>query len=364
MKKNKKIIKFLKSVKYDKYSKYSIVLEKMFHKKCVQSLIESLKQEKIITDEDIFNQKFEKKESPKKTEKNDDNQKNLLQYTYSDYIERQKEKEKIIIKNIKKIESWSIADKSMRGPRIKITFDSYKYHPNYNIRYKRVPSFSFVKSAKKKKTENEEIKIKICQKYEKSRNTLSDKKDKINKDLKIKTETDINNKNNQNKYFPYLTSIDYKYYKNKNKGDIKKRPISHDKNNHCFNFSHYTSRKPLITNLSNNFSYIKPYDYNKTSKKLVNYKKMISRNEKDYIYPYKAKTPSMWQYSPKYDYIEANPRKIYFDSKSVRETKTFNKLKKLKRAITSYDISSDYLSVDNSKLGKKENTTHSFYFQT
>ena len=68
---------------------------------------------------------------------------------------------------------------------------------------------------------------------------MSDKKDKINKDLKIKTETDINNKNNQNnqnKYFPYLTSIDYKYYKNKNKGDIKKRPISHDKNNHCFNF--------------------------------------------------------------------------------------------------------------------------------
>jgi hypothetical protein len=358
MKKNKKIIKFLKSVKnYDTLSKYSLVLEKLFNKKCVEGLIKSLKMEKIITDEDVFNSKFEKKETLYPENKSDNiNQKNLLEYTYEDYLQEQQEKEKEMIeKNIKK-EPWSIGDKSPRTPIIKEAFDSYKYHPNYDMIYKRVPSFSFLKSSKQSKKGENAIRLKSCSKVSKSRNTI---KEKTGDPARLETEINIKKKKNKKKFFPYLTSIDYKYYYKKNKtenkkNEIKKRPNSHYNDNHCFNFKHYTSRKPMIYATSNNFSYIKPFNYFKISKQIVNYKKMIPRKDKDLIYAHRVDNPSMWQYSPKYDCIEPNQRKIFFNPNTFKETEKFNKIKRLKRAITSYEISSDYLSVDNSKLGKIE----------
>ena len=354
-KKNKKIIKFLKSVKnYNTLSKYSLVLEKMFNKKCVNGLIKTLKMEKIITDEDVFNSKFEKKETPyQETNPNNIYQKSLLNYTYEDYLKEQQEKEKQMLQKNQKKEPWSIGDKSPRTPIIKVAFDSYKYHPNYDMIYKRVPSFSFLKSGQQTKKEDMALKIKTCSNISKSRNNIKEKSDEVSH-----LETELNTKNNKKKkFFPYLTSIDYKYYNKKNKNtkdEVKTRPNSHNKDNHCFNFNHYTSRKPIILSMSNNFAYLKPFNYFKASKQIVNYKKMIPRREKDFIYEQKVDNPSMWQYSPKYDYIQPNTRKIYFNSKSFRETEKFEKMKRLKRAITSYDISTDYLSVDNSKLGKTE----------
>jgi len=152
MKKNYKLIQFLKSVgNYNTLSKYSEALQKIFNKKCVKGLIKSLKTEKIITEEDIFNEKFE----PKNTEinnsdkdDNNNNEKNLLEYNYEDYLQRQKEIEEKNKNKKVKIEPWGINEKTPRFPKTKMSFDSYKYHPKYDIIYKRIPSFSFVSSAK------------------------------------------------------------------------------------------------------------------------------------------------------------------------------------------------------------------------
>lgn len=352
MKKNYKIIKFLKSVgKFNTLSKYSEALGIIFNKKSVKGLINSLKKEKIITDEDIFNEKFEKKEIKIY---NDDNQKNLLEYTYEDYLERQKELNgKIKLRN-KNIEPWSINLKSPRIPEIKKSFDSYKYHPNYDLIYKRVPSFSFIKSPKNKKKSdikiqtNNDYKSKINIKIIKSNNIINKKLKKI---INIKKTNNIKIKN---KYLPLLTSISFNSSKSKTKNQKQNTMNSFDKKNFFSNYSKY-SRKHLKTNTEiNKNSYNKPYNYFKTHNKIVNYKKMISRNEKNSIYSYGFKTPSMCFYKPKYDYIEPHSREIIFDPKSNRNTKKYEKMKIIKIFKTSYNISSDYISVDNSKLGKIE----------
>lgn len=213
MKKNYKLIKFLKGVQINTFSKYSSTLKKIFERKCVKSLIKSLNAQKIIRDEDIFNEKFEKKEFEKKQSDNEDNnEKNLLEYTYEDYLQRQEEINKIRGKN-KKIEPWSINDKTPRTPIIKNNFDSYKYHPNYTAIYKRVPSYSFIKSPLIRKISDKDIKfIELGPKLKlniKLKKNLKVKNKKLKKLINIKTES--NRKNNN----PFLTSINFNSCKKK-----------------------------------------------------------------------------------------------------------------------------------------------------
>ena len=363
MKKNYKLIKFLNSVgTFKTLSRYSENLEKIFNKKCLQGLITSLKKEKIITDEDVFNRKFEAIDSLEQEENHankDDvnhNQKNLLEYNYEDFLERQNELKE---KNKKKhIEPWSINEKTPRIPDVKKIFDSYKYHPNYNIIYKRVPSFTFVKSAKGKKENNKIINVntetKLNIKPVKSRNIKNIRNIKINKILKIKTTTNIKFKNKKQKYLPFLTSVNLN--NSKKKDNLKKENSckSYNKSNPPFNSSQYSPIKSISNNKTNNkntkYSNLKAYNYFNSKANIVNYKKMLSRNQKKSIYDYMNTTPSMWLYNPKYTYIEPNIRKISFDPKAFKKTKKYKKLKIMKRIMTAYNLSSDYLSVDNSKL--------------
>lgn len=355
MKKNYKLIKFLKGVQINTFSKYSSTLKKIFERKCVKSLIKSLNAQKIIRDEDIFNEKFEKKEFEKKQSDNEDNnEKNLLEYTYEDYLQRQEEINKIRGKN-KKIEPWSINDKTPRTPIIKNNFDSYKYHPNYNAIYKRVPSYSFIKSPLIRKISDKDIKfIELGPKLKlniKLKKNLKVKNKKLKKLINIKTES--NRKNNN----PFLTSINFNSCKKKNKLQKEKFINSYDKNKHCFFFTEYSFSKRKIRTSPEKFKKYKlePYNFFNSGKKIVNYKKMIPRNVKNSIYTYNSynsKTPTNLLYKPKYDYIDPHTREICFDPKNRKREKKYEKMKIMKRIMTSYNISSEYLSVNNSKLRK------------
>ena len=81
---------------------------------------------------------------------------------------------------------------------------------------------------------------------------------------------------------------------------------------------------------------------------------MISRNVRNSMYSYDSNSPSMLKYSPKYDYIEPEQKKICFDPNTFRQTKKYKKNKIMKKILTSYDVSKDYLSIDNSKLGDSD----------
>ena len=368
MKKNYKLIHFLKSVNnFDKISKYSETLEKLFKKRGIKSLINSLNKDRIYTEIDVFDLKFNKTQT--ESYKSSDyykNQKCLLEYNYEDYLERLKEIES---KKKKKIEPWSINEKTPRLPKPKEAFDSYRYTPNYDIRFKKVPSFSFVRSAKSGKLEdskmelNNKISIKkkgsIMSLTSKNFSSFSNMKSKTDNNIEkvfFKTETNIKVKK---KKYPLLYTFNYNSNLIKSKNNLKKckSNSSYNKNNHCFRFSFYSSRKPLIAKMLNDrLSYSELHDYSKTAKSLVNYDKMISRNNnKNPLYSYDSKTPLVFDYSPKYNYIEPDPKKICFEPKSFKKTRKFQKGKIMRRVMTSYNLTEDYLSVDNSKLGKSEN---------
>ena len=369
MKKNYKLIYFLKSVNnFDKISKYSETLEKLFKKRGIKSLINSLNKDRIYTEIDVFDLKFNKTQTENFHRSNYyKNHKCLLEYNYEDYLERQKEIES---KKKKKIEPWSINEKTPRLPKPKEAFDSYRYTPNYDMRFKKVPSFSFVRSAKSGKFEDSKInsnnkmglkkKGSVLSLTSKNLSSFSNMKRNLsdNNDEKIffKTETNIKIKK---KNYPLLSSFNYNSNLIKSKNNLKRRKnnSSFNKNNHCFRFSFYSSRKPLTGKILNDrLTYVEPHDYSRTTKSLVNYDKMISRNNnKNPLYSYDSKTPLMFDYSPKYNYIEPDPKKICFEPKSFKKTRQFQKGKIMRRVMTSYNLSEDYLSVDNSKLAKSEN---------
>ena len=369
MKRNKKIIKFLKSVrKFNSLSKYGESLEKLFKKNCVKGLIKSLNKQKVFTPESILDSKLEKKRPEdiydNKDEENQ-NQKSLLDYNYKDYLKRKKEIK--MEKKKKKKEPWSINDRTPRIPMPKISYDLFKYNPNYDYLYKRVPSYTFDKSPIKRKIFNKEIKVKP----EINLKTLNVKASRNNKNINANVNknffhTQVNIKMNK-KHLPLFNSISCNSnldINNKNKIKIIDRNSTneeiklqktYDKSNHCFRFTDYSQRKPItLKKINDKVSYIEPYDYLKNKNILVNYKKMISRNDRNSIFTYDSNSPSMFKYSPKYDYIEPEQKKICFDPNSFRQTKEYKKNKIMKKILTSYDVSKDYLSIDNSKLGDSD----------
>ena len=367
MKKNYKLIYFLKSVNnFQKISKYSETLEKLFKKRGIKSLINSLKKERVYTEVDVFDLKFNKTQT-QNFHSSDyyKNHKCLLEYNYEDYLERLKEIES---KKKKKIEPWSINEKTPRLPKPKEAFDSYRYTPNYDMRFRKVPSFSFVR-AKIGKLEDSKMKINnkmgikkkgsVMSLTSKNLSSFSNMKNITDNNIEkafFKTETNIKVKK---KKYPLLCSFNYNSNLMKNKNYLKKRKnnSSYNKNNHCFRFSFYSSRKPIYGKMLNDrLSYVEPHDYSKTAKSLVNYDKMISRNNnKNPLYSYDSKTPLMFDYTPKYNYVEPDPKRICFEPKSFQKTRKFQKGKIMRRVMTSYNLTEDYLSVDNSKLGKSEN---------
>lgn len=369
MKRNKKIIKFLKSVrKFNSLSKYGESLEKLFKKNCVKGLIKSLNKQKVFTPESILDSKLEKKRPEdiydNKDEENQ-NQKSLLDYNYKDYLKRKKEIK--MEKKKKGKEPWSINDRTPRIPMPKISYDLFKYNPNYDYLYKRVPSYTFDKSPIKRKIFNKEIKVKP----EINLKTVNVKASRNNKNINANVNknffhTQVNIKMNK-KHLPLFNSISCNSnldINNKNKIKIIDRNSTneeiklqktYDKSNHCFRFTDYSQRKPItLKKINDKVSYIEPYDYLKNKNILVNYKKMISRNDRNSIFTYDSNSPSMFKYSPKYDYIEPEQKKICFDPNSFRQTKEYKKNKIMKKILTSYDVSKDYLSIDNSKLGDSD----------
>lgn len=369
MKRNKKIIKFLKSVrKFNSLSKYGESLEKLFKKNCVKGLIKSLNKQKVFTPESILDSKLEKKRPEdiydNKDEENQ-NQKSLLDYNYKDYLKRKKEIK--MEKKKKKKEPWSINDRTPRIPMPKISYDLFKYNPNYDYLYKRVPSYTFDKSPIKRKIFNKEIKVKP----EINLKTVNVKASRNNKNINANINknffhTQVNIKVNK-KHLPLFNSISCNSnldINNKNKikkidrnstNEEIKLQKTYDKSNHCFRFTDYSQRKPItLKKINDKVSYIEPYDYLKNKNILVNYKKMISRNDRNSIFTYDSNSPSMFKYSPKYDYIEPEQKKICFDPNSFRQTKEYKKNKIMKKILTSYDVSKDYLSIDNSKLGDSD----------
>ena len=116
------------------------------------------------------------------------------------------------------------------------------------------------------------------------------------------------------------------------------------KNNHCLKFENYTSRKPLLKEISYNTENnveLPNYYSEKYIKGNVDFNKLSSNK---YIKSYfeeisnKVKNPPLGFYQPKYNSVMNKTRDIYFSKKALPSSRR----RKFKKIIYSYDVPYNY----------------------
>ena len=178
------------------------------------------------------------------------------------------------------------------------------------------------------------------------------KKKHNNKSKIIKTENNkesnkVNNNEfntNENKSKILLTGIEEKKV---NKKKIFLPPIV-DKNNHAIKFESYTNRVFQIPKQNDKISYIEPYDYLSKLDKVIDFKKIRSRNEYGLITPSQLDTPSFCYYRPKYDLVEKSSIKFKF--KNDNDKTENNKKYLMRKYLASYNDEPGYHIIDTKKL--------------
>ena len=360
--------------KYDIYSNYNAVLEKKFKDRSLKSFINSLKYNKI-KEKAPFLEEFYKKYpyefEEKKIPENEDEL--FLKINNSNNLKEENE-HKVKTDISKKNElRCSFSTKIYKEPEYP---DPFKYHPNYNSIFKKVPSFkigpkkSGIKNLKKIKGlkdifQNSNNKDKHNLIY--NNINLSDEENKIINNMitidsknKYITEPNTNNtENNNNKIkakendlnLPLITSTnivqDLKNDKNKNKN----KTLEYNRDNHALRFSKYLPRKIIFGSSNQQVSYVEPYDYKLDNKKTIDFSKMKSRNSKSILNTSSLDVPPVGKYYPKYTLVENNAKNVIF---SPFGEKKYTKKNILKKMLGSYKVFSEYETIDNEKLFKND----------
>lgn len=345
-------IKLFDSIaKFNTYSKYNSSLEKLFDKKTLKHFVRTLHHPLKIKAEDFLDERFKDKKINEEEELNNNlthkNQKSLLEYTHTDFLKHQEE----IESKKKKIEPWKINSGTPRIPEIKITTDSFGYMPNYKSIYKNIPSVIFKKDIKEEKNLTSSN---IKKSFSNKNHRIINLKNKAVIKGRNKKKISPKNKKSKNKFLPLLTSIEeYSPIKtNKTTNTII------DKNNHAFRFSKYSPRKPNIIPNQSKVSYMNSYE-NSPYYKTVDFKKMTKRDEKCLYNIQSLKTPCPCYYHPKYDLMEEKfSSNVCF---SHKKSKKITKMIKMQKILTSYEVSREYSSVDNSKLCTLNEIKHMFH---
>ena len=376
MRKDHKLINILNPINnFNTYSKYSESLEKIFKKKSLKNLLYNLNNPTVFNesdDEKLCKREIERYTTERDRDKDKDKDKftsndqnyhhSLLDYNHDDYLKSQKDK----FEKNKKTEPWSINKKTPRIPLIHQNVDFFKYNPNYNSIYKNVPSFTFVNSSRKKLKGIDRINKHNSEKHCSKNNDLFSRNKNDMETIENYFDNNIhhphkNNKRshrikNKIKYFPLLTSVSSRSSNSINKSNNNLNNL-YDKNNHTFRFSRYSSRKPVELKVNNKVTYLKDFDYLMHLNKTIDFRKMAKRNEKNLINTYTLKNPSMCYYNPKFDCIEIKTKKISFNPESFKDSIKFKKSQKLKKILMSYQVTTEYNTIDNSKLVKAESIT-------
>ena len=342
---NRRIIKMLDTIpKFDTYSQYSTSLGKVFQDNSFQNLLKSLKEQKKPKIYSYFNVEEKKQDTNNIFKaygienKREDSKYNLLNDDNENNIKNNNEKDEIFTKK----QTWKITiikTKRRYNPEL----DPFRYNPNYNSIYKNIPSVRITKPF------NETIPI--------NKNNIKIK-NRINNDASpFLTEigdkainSAFSNKNRKAKNFDLNTLGDMKKFDNikKNKR-MNSNEEENDRNNHSIRFDKYVDRKMAKIEVNPNVSYIEPFDYQKTRNNTIDFNKMQSRNDANFLNMNNIKGPSIGYYNPNYDYFNGKMRNISLGNESKKEK---NKMYSLKKLWSSYKVRVDYQLVDNNKLSQ------------
>jgi len=368
MKKEKMIRAFETISKYDVYSKYNSSLEKKFKDKSLKSFINSLKFFKPKQKEP-FLVEFSKKYPYDFEEKKYIDDENQISIKIEEYrrIKEEKEKEKQERFNSPKLGKYELRSSFSTKRYNKPDFpDPFKYNPNYDSIFKKVPSFKIspkksevIKLQKVKEVQNKSIQDK------KENNTLSD--DNTSNEENEINDTQDKNKNINSKNCNSVSDIHYFRLNQKEKNlDLPlitstniisslKKEINERQNtisfrdNHALRFSKYLPRKTKLIVTNNKISYIEPHKYALDMNKGFDFGKMQSRDDKSILNMASLEVPSASRYSPKYNLVETGSKNVIFSPFGANKK---NKKALLHKMLGSYQVFSDYQFIDNDKLFK------------
>jgi hypothetical protein len=366
-----KIVKMFESIpQFDTFSKYNSSLERIFKNRSFKDFLHSLKNPTKFKSDFDDNKKGEGKFFSDNIDFDDELINEMKSNENEDFFSEKNDlKNKKKNKNLKEIKKCKIIKKKIiiENP------DPFKYHPNYKAIYKYVPTVKFTEPTnyisplkkKEKEFKSESIekkktkpKIKIPKikesilitslPIENNQNSLEN-----NNSTNITTNNNNESKSLNNKNESIIHNSENQI--NKSKSQIK--IISNNNNllppilksNHALKFSQYTWRKNnIISKQSDKLTYLEPINYLENIDKILDFNKMSSRSEKNLINnPSTLDNPPICYYKPKYNFIERNPSMITFSKNSDnKKTKQFL----LRKLWGSYNITSDYQLVDNSKL--------------
>ena len=374
---NNKVVEMFDSIpKFETYSKYSISLQRIFKNNSLKNLIKDLKSPKKIHE-----LKNEKNKNGSEGKYFTDNINDLDDKIFVKIKEKENDdffdvkfdiKQKKLMKKNKSLKEIRHEKIIQKKKSILPDYpDPYKYHPNYNAIYKKVPSFKFIRPInytsplKKKK---EELNIESLEQSNKKKYKIPNLKQNIML-TNLETENHYNNNNNynnnsnENNYMHNqinlttnpnennnINNTEGKLNKSKsqNKNLYKKLLPPITKDNHALKFSQYTWRKFIIPESSDKLTYLEPINYLENINKVIDFNKMNSRKEL-INNPSNLENPSICYYKPKYDFIEKNPSIVSFGNfNENKKTKKFL----LKKLWGSYNFTSEYQLIDNNKLNQ------------
>ena len=240
-----------------------------------------------------------------------------------------------------------------------ISLDPFKYNPNYNAIFKKIPY------------------VHIIGPKEKNKNNVS-RHSSINRKLRIKSSgtseaLSINNtnENNINHTVENKKLVD-KNIEDNNENSIKLPKVNNKifkrNENHALRFSKYgNERKNIFENKNENEDNYIDNDYCNSisvdklnTKKIisVNFDKMMSRKANNLINSYSLKTPSFNRYSPNYDFVKNSPAKISFSYHNLDNNDINKKKLLLNKLIHSYKVDTDFhiFKNDQTKLSNSSSS--------
>ena len=369
MKKEKMIRSFETISKYDVYSKYNNSLEKKFKDKSLKSFIYSLKNFQPKQKEP-FLVEFSKKYPYDFENKQYNDEENQMSIKIEEYRRIKEEKEKERQERQERINSPKLGQYELRSSFSTKRYnkpdfpDPFKYNPNYNSIFKKVPSFKIspkkyggikfqkVKDIQNKSNQDERENSTISNiNTSNEENEINDNRDK-NKNINSKNSNSVSNihylrlnKKENNLDLPLITSTNI-ISSLKNEINERQNTISF-RDNHALRFSKYLPRKVKLRETNNKVSYIEPHNYALDMNKGFDFRKMQSRDEKSILNLPSLEVPPLNKYSPKYNLVENNAKNVIFSPFGSNKN---NKKVLLQKMLGSYKVFFDYQFIDNSKL--------------
>ena len=333
------------------YSKYGEILDKLFKARSLKNLIYELKNPKKYTPKEINSEENDIKK-PLGNKYNEEEFKDIFS---SEKINVQKDNKE----NNKKLEPPKFKPRGYT--RITEFMDPFKYNPNYNSISKNIPSVHMIL------TEKESKELKMMREREKSPKNRKKIEKRISKKIipKIKTQIEQSfitsveetskkiSRNNSSKKREQILPPIYQILPNQKDRALTLENNYRLRNNHALRFSKYISRNYDFNKKDQMdiISYLEPINYlNNKNNNIIDFKKMSFRKEKDFINSSSLGVPSIYDYNPKYNLVEKKAEQVIFSPIKEKKEKKQYLIKKL---WGSYDVPSDYITINFNKKFKK-----------